>query len=142
MDFFDDLYKKLTVAANQTAKETTRLSGLAKVKFNLMKEKSKLEDAYKVLGEVYYKQLKNGEVDEKATAAAYDKIEKTFVEIEKYQTEINLMSNVKICTSCGEKVDKDMVYCPKCGAKQEVPVEEEAAEETAETEVKAENKED
>lgn len=142
MEFFDELYKKLTIAANQTAKETTRLSGLAKVKFNLMKEKSKLEDAYKALGEVYYKQLKNGEVDEKATAAAYDKIEKCFVEIEKYQTEINLMSNVKICTACGEKVDKEMAFCPKCGAKQEVVSEEEKEEETVETEEKTETKED
>ena len=142
MEFFDELYKKLTIAANQTAKETTRLSGLAKVKFNLMKEKSKLEDAYKALGEVYYKQFKNGEVDEKATAAAYDKIEKCFVEIEKYQTEINLMSNVKICTACGEKVDKEMAFCPKCGAKQEVVSEEEKEEETVETEEKTETKED
>ena len=142
MEFFDDLYKKLSVAANQTAKETTRLSGLAKVKFNLMKEKSKLEDAYKALGEAYYKQLKNNEVDEKATAAAYDKIEKCFVEIEKYRTEINVMSNIKTCTACGEKVDKEMLFCPKCGAKQEIPAEAEEAEETVETEETTENKED
>ena len=74
MDFWDDVYKKVSNAANYTAKETGRLSELAKVKYNLMKEKAKLEDAYKEMGELYYNQMKNSEYDDKKIALAYEKI--------------------------------------------------------------------
>ncbi len=124
MDFWDEVYKKVSNAANYTAKETERLSGLAKSKFNLMREKSKLEDAYKEMGELYYKQMKNSDIDEKKIAMAYDKIEKSMVEIERLRTEINLINNTKACSECGEKLDDEMAFCPKCGAKQAEETEE------------------
>lgn len=117
MEFWDEVYKKVSDAANYTAKETGRLSGLAKVKFNLMREKAKLEDAYKFMGETYYKQMKKGEFDEKKLALAYDKIEKHIVEIERLETEVNVINNTKVCSGCGEKLDDEMLFCPKCGTK-------------------------
>ena len=118
MEFWDEIYKKVSDAASYTAKETGRLSGIAKVKFNLMKEKAKLEDAFKAMGEIYYKQIKKGEYDDKKIALAYDKIEKHIIEIERLETEINVINNTKVCSGCGEKLDEEMVFCPKCGVKQ------------------------
>lgn len=135
MDFWDDVYKKVSDAANYTAKETGRLSELAKVKYNLMKEKAKLEDAYKEMGELYYNQMKNSEYDDKKIALAYDKIEKSISEIERLNAQTNVINNTKVCQKCGEKLTKEMSYCPKCG--EELKVEEEEAPE-AETEEKTE----
>ena len=135
MDFWDDVYKKVSNAANYTAKETGRLSELAKVKYNLMKEKAKLEDAYKEMGELYYNQMKNSEYDDKKIALAYDKIEKSISEIERLNTQTNVINNTKVCPKCGEKLTKEMSYCPKCG--EELKVEEEEAPE-AESEEKTE----
>ena len=130
MDFWDDVYKKVSDAANYTAKETGRLSELAKVKYNLMREKAKLEDAYKEMGELYYNQMKNSEYDDKKIALAYDKIEKSITEIERLNTQANVINNTKICKKCGEKLTKEMLYCPKCG--DEFKAEEEKAEDTEE----------
>ncbi len=135
MDFWDDVYKKVSNAANYTAKETGRLSELAKVKYNLMKEKAKLEDAYKEMGELYYNQMKNSEYDDKKIALAYDKIEKSISEIERLNAQTNVINNTKVCPKCGEKLTKEMSYCPKCG--EELKVEEEEAPE-AESEEKTE----
>ena len=135
MDFWDDVYKKVSNAANYTAKETGRLSELAKVKYNLMKEKAKLEDAYKEMGELYYNQMKNSEYDDKKIALAYDKIEKSISEIERLNAQTNVINNTKVCKGCGEKLTKEMSFCPKCG--EELKVEEEEAPE-AETEEKTE----
>ena len=135
MDFWDDVYKKVSNAANYTAKETGRLSELAKVKYNLMKEKAKLEDAYKEMGELYYNQMKNSEYDDKKIALAYDKIEKSISGIERLNTQTNVINNTKVCPKCGEKLTKEMSYCPKCG--EELKVEEEEAPE-AESEEKTE----
>lgn len=135
MDFWDDVYKKVSDAANYTAKETGRLSELAKVKYNLMKEKAKLEDAYREMGELYYNQMKNSEYDDKKIALAYDKIEKSISEIERLNAQTNVINNTKVCPKCGEKLTKEMSYCPKCG--EELKVEEEEAPE-AESEEKTE----
>lgn len=118
MDIFDEVYKKVTDAASYTAKETEKLTEKAKLKYNLMREKNKLDDAYKALGEIYYNQLKNSETDENKTASAYDKIEKSISEIERLKFEIALISNTKCCVACGEKLGKEMVFCPYCGVDQ------------------------
>ncbi len=118
MDFWDEVYKKVSTAADYTAKETTKITGIAKMKYNLMREKSNLEEAYKNLGKLYYTQMKEGEVDEHSISVAYDKIEKSIVEIERIEEAINVIKNNKLCVSCQEKIEKDMMFCPKCGAKQ------------------------
>ncbi len=118
MEFWDEVYKKVSSAASYTAKETGRVTELAKVKFNLMREKSRLEDSYKELGEIYYKQMKDGELNEKEASLAYDKIEKSIEEIERINAQITVLSNTKVCCVCGTKIEKDMEYCFKCGAEQ------------------------
>ena len=118
MEFWDEIYKKMTTAADYTAKETTKLTEIAKLKYNLMREKSKLEEAYKSLGELYYEQMKENNLDEHKLSMAFDKIEKIKLELERLEEAINLANNVKLCTECKAKIEKDMQYCPKCGAKQ------------------------
>ena len=118
MELWDEIYKKVSDAASYTAKETERLSGLAKLKYNLMLEKVRLEEAYKEMGEIYYKQMKTSDIDEKKVAKAYDNIEKSIVEIERLKTQINVLKNIIVCGVCGVKLEKDMAFCPKCGAKQ------------------------
>ncbi len=119
MDFWDDVYKKMATAAEYTAKETTKLTEMAKLKYNLMREKSNLEEAYKNLGKVYYTQMKDGDLDEHKLSVAYDKIEKAKAEIEKIEEAINIAKNIKLCHECKAKIEKEMLFCPKCGAKQE-----------------------
>ena len=119
MEFWDEIYKKMTDVADYTVKETGKLTESAKLRFNLMREKNRLEDAYKNMGELYYKQMKAGEFDEGKISLAYDKIEKSIVEIERLEDLISLIGNVKNCSNCGEKLTKDMAFCPACGAKQE-----------------------
>ncbi len=119
MDFWDDLYKKMNSAVDYTAKETTKLTEIAKLKYNLMREKSNLDEAYKNLGKIYYAQMKDGDLDEHKLSLAYDKIEKSKQEIEKIEAAINVAKNIKICSECKAKIEKEMLFCPKCGAKQQ-----------------------
>ena len=128
MEFWNKFYKKVTKAANYTAKETEKYTEITKVKFNLMREKIRLEEAYKELGEIYYSQIKTSETDEKAVSLAYDKIEACILEVEKLGTQLNILKDTKVCDQCGVKLEKGMEFCPKCGAKQAEEVEEETEE--------------
>ncbi len=118
MEFWNEIYKKVSSTVSYTAKETGRYKDLTKVKFALVREKTRLEEAYKKLGEIYYNQLKNSDVDEKAVSLAYDTIEKSLIEIERLNAQVDIINNTKTCEGCGSKLSKDMDYCPKCGAKQ------------------------
>lgn len=131
MEFWDEVYKKITDAANYTAKETGKMTEIAKVKFNILREKSKLDDAYKAMGETYYNQMKTSEYDDKQITVAYDKIEKSIVEIERLNTLLNALSNTTVCSGCGKKVEKGTPFCSQCGTKIEDTAEQ-AAEETVE----------
>ena len=131
MEIWDRITKKVSNVASKTAKGTEKYTELTKVKFNLMREKIMLEELYKKLGELYYKQMKTSEIDEEAVSLTYDKIEKTIVGIENLTAQINVLKNTKICSECGIKLEKGMEFCYKCGAKQAVEVTEtEKVEET------------
>ena len=118
MDFFDEMYKKVSDVASYTAKEAEKLTGVAKLKYSLMREKSKLEDSFKEMGELYYSQMKYSELDEKKLSIAYDKIEKNKVEIDRLTGLICELTDTKICAFCENKLSKDMAFCPRCGANQ------------------------
>ncbi len=117
MEFWDEVYKKVSDAASYTAKETGKLTELAKAKYALMREKSRLEDAYEEMGKLYYSQMKNADIEENELSIAYDKIEKSIEEIERIKTQINVINSTVVCDGCGEKLDKDMAFCHKCGKK-------------------------
>ena len=136
MEFWDEVYKKISDAASYTAKETGKMTEIAKIKFNILKEKGKLEDAYKAMGELYYSQMKFSEYDEKKISLAYDKIEKSIVEIERLNALLNTLSNTVVCPWCGQKLEKGTFYCSKCGTKLE------EAETKAESETVPENTEE
>ena len=119
MEFFDKVYKKITGAASRTAKEGEKLTGIAKVKFNLAYEKMYLEEAYQEMGKLYYMQMKNSEIDEKKISLAYDKIEKSIVEIERLNNLYNELSNSVVCPSCEARYEKGTAFCSKCGTKLE-----------------------
>ena len=64
-------------------------------------------------------QMKNSEFDEKKISLAYDKIEKSIVEIERLNKLYNELSNSVVCPSCEERYEKGTAYCSKCGTKLE-----------------------
>ena len=129
MEFWDEIYKKVSSAASYTAKETEKYTELAKIKFNLMREKSRLEDAFKNMGELYYNQMKTSDTDEKKISLAYDRIEKSIIEIERLNLMLDALSDTKTCSECGVRLDKEMEFCHKCGSKQQVNSDEEEAAE-------------
>ncbi|MBR5314904.1 MAG: zinc-ribbon domain-containing protein [Clostridia bacterium] len=132
MEFWDEVYKKISDAANFTAKETGKMTEMAKVKFNILREKSKLDDAYKEMGEIYYTQMKTSEYDDKKITVAYDKIEKSIVEIERLTTLLGALSNTTVCSGCGKKVEKGTPFCSQCGTKIEEDSEDKTEENTEE----------
>ncbi len=126
MDFFDKLGKKATKACKVTADKTGKLAKETKLKFKMSELKSKIEDIYEEIGKkVYEKHVQKEEISTNDLLEECKQIDAISNEIERIRQECLDLKDKKICQKCFKEIDKNMKFCPECGAKQE---EEEAKE--------------
>lgn len=126
MDFFDKLGKKASEAYKVTADKTGKIAKETKLKFKMGELKSKIEDIYEEIGKkVYEKHVKKEEISINELLEECKQIDEMSNEIEKIRQECLELKDKKQCPKCFKEIDKNMKFCPECGAKQE---EEEAKE--------------
>lgn len=140
MEIWGEITKKLNSAADYTAKETEKLTGIAKISYKLSGAKTKLSGLYQNLGKLKYNELRGNQPEEGAYEALIAQIDELNAEITQMETELGVLRNYKFCIACGTKLRGEMVYCPKCGAKQ-IPLDAEPAEEAPAEEAPAEEAE-
>lgn len=121
MEFFDKLGKKASEAYKVTADKTGKIAKEAKLKMKMNELKSEINDIYEDIGKIVYenyvreeKQDISKELDEKCT-----KINCLSDEIETYLRECLELKDKKKCLNCYVQIDKEVKFCPECGAKQE-----------------------
>ena len=119
MEIWDDVMKKLTEAADFTIREAEKLTGAAKMKFLIAEQQSKLEASLGLLGKQVFDELKDkGEIPE-AYRSVYDEITERYDALEKLYAEQATTRKLHVCPACGNRIDRDAAFCPKCGVKQE-----------------------
>ncbi len=119
MDFFDKLGKKASEAYQTTKEKTTQLSGELKLKNKINSNEEKIYELYARIGEMVYDGfVTNVDVDKETVNPLCQEIKNRKEEIEKAKTEILTLKNKKACVKCGEELDLDSGFCPKCGEKQ------------------------
>jgi len=130
MEFFDKLGKKASETYKVTAEKTSKIAKEAKLKMKMNENKSNIDDIYKEIGKkVYEKHVRQENINIKEDLEEEcTKIDVLSAEIESIQKECMALKDKKQCENCHAEIEKNAVYCPKCGAKQEEIVEEEALE--------------
>lgn len=125
MDVWNDISKKIAKAADYTAKETEKLTGIAKIKYKLINLRSKRSGLYEEIGKLRFAELRSvptedGIVDNTIEITALcDAIKSINTDIDTASDELAHMRKQKICVACGIRLKQNMNFCPKCGAKQE-----------------------
>ena len=120
MDFFDKLGKKASEAYKVTADKTGKIAKETKLKFKMGELKSKIEDIYEEIGKkVYEKHVKKEEISINELLEECKQIDEMSNEIEKIRQECLELKDKKQCPKCFKEIDKNMKFCPECGAKQE-----------------------
>lgn len=118
MSIWDDIAKGMSDAASYTVKKTGEFTNLAKMKYALHSEETKLSECFEEIGKLYYAYQREG-VDYVTEIAALiaeaDVIKLTIAEMKE---EIAKLKNDTICKKCGAKLDAAMAFCPACGEKQ------------------------
>jgi len=136
MSIFDDLGKKFSEAAQLAAKKSTNLVEITKVNMAISAEEEKIEKAYAKIGkEIFNKYNSYVEVDPDVVALCE--------EIKSYQENLaNLKSrlmdlkDVKLCIRCNAELDKSVLFCPKCGTKQEKQSQEKQSDDASQSKKK------
>jgi len=126
MDFFDGLRDKIMTTGKDVSEKARETAAVAKLKAQIAMEENKLKVIYAELGKAYYENPEDENIE-----AYKDSIEMTKNVIAGYQSDLANRKGLKKCSNCGATMAKEVLFCSKCGAKNEIP-EEEAAEETEE----------
>ena len=121
MDFFDKIGKKASEAYKVTADKTGKIAKETKLKFKISELKSKIEDIYEEIGKkVYEKHVQKEDISiTDDLAEQCKKIDEMSSEIESLLQECLELKDKKQCPKCFKEIDKNMKFCPECGAKQE-----------------------
>ena len=136
MGFFNEIGKK-------TSETTTKIAREAKLKMKITENKGKIKDMYQEIGRKVYEnhvREENIELNEyiKSDCEEIDKLSK---ETEEARKEILVLNNKKLCKKCFAEIEKDAMFCSKCGEKQteEKTVFEKAEEKLDNTEISPQN---
>ena len=140
MEFFDKLGKKASEAYKVTADKTGKIAKEAKLKMKMADLKSQANDIYEEIGKkVYEKHVKEENIDiKKDLEEECTKLDVISDEIDSILKECIDLKDKKVCKNCYKEIDKNMKFCPECGAKQES--QEEPKDEVKSVEVVEEDK--
>ena len=143
MDFLNKLGKKASEACQITKEKTTKLSGEIKLRNKINDCKNKINALYEEIGKIVYAEYKSGAKNESdEISSKCEEIANLNTEIEKAETDILALKDIKKCVACGAEIALDVEFCSKCGKEQpkiekvEVTEEPVDAQEAEVTEVK------
>lgn len=130
MAFFEELGKTLSDTGKEVATKAKALTETIQLKTQISAEKTKLEEAYAVIGKQFYEA--NVEPEE-AYAKAYEAVRASRERIAALEIELTQSEGTRICAECGAKIPKNTFFCGKCGAPvKEAPQKADTEDENAE----------
>ena len=101
--------------ANVVVKKSGEIVELSKLTVSIKAEESKIKDLYEEIGKIVYTKFKNNvyidpELTEKCKEIII--IEK---DVHEMNAKISVLKNKKVCTKCGDALEKDAPACTNCG---------------------------
>lgn len=88
-------------------------------KIELAELESELVQLYVEAGrQVYEKYTKSNKTNYKSFKVIFDDIERVSCDIAAVEENIKRRKGIRICGECGEEIDREVSYCPHCGAEQ------------------------
>lgn len=117
MAFLDELGKVISDKSKEAANKVKDITGVIQLKSKLSAEKEKVNKAYISLGKAYYDRHEASLEDEYADE--FKIIQAGIIKIAVLEDEIAELEGTRVCAECGAKVEKDALYCSKCGAPME-----------------------
>ncbi len=128
MDFFNKISEELDKACAELAgvgaelaKVTKDATENASLHTQIASEEAKIREQYRIIGQLYYEECENNaermELLSDAYREAFEKISVSQWKIDNAKETIAKNKGGICCPECGNNVDKNAVFCSKCGKK-------------------------
>lgn len=125
-DFFEDLGKFITETAGNVGKKTEEVMEVQKLKSQIRSLERSNQGDLTDLGKIIYERFRKEEAVDGELEVICEEIRKRRMIIVAFEKKLADMKGVKECENCQELIEKDMKFCPHCGAevkKEEMPQE-------------------
>jgi len=117
MAFWEDFSETISIKGKEMADKAKNFTDIASLRGQIVSYENTILRYYREIGRAYYETHKNDITKEfPEQMAAIAKSEKMIKEL---NNRISELRGTMKCTSCGNDVPNDSVFCPKCGAKME-----------------------
>ena len=117
MDFFDDAIVKAKDMLDVACKKTNEVVTEQKQKFDIASIEAKRAKDYKKLGELYFNEAKDCDIENAEIKALVEAIKEKNEKIKALKEEISAAKDKTVCTKCGAIIDKNSSFCAQCGEK-------------------------
>lgn len=122
MEFFDNAFSKAKEVFDVACKKTGEVVSVQKQKIDIATIESKRNKDFLSLGKIYFKKIKDTEIEDKEIASLVEAIKEKNEQIKQINEEIKETKNMKICPNCESFVKDEDLFCSVCGEKLEKEV--------------------
>lgn len=122
--FFDELGKVISDKGKEAAQKAREVTDLLQLKAQVSSERAKARERYAAMGKAFYEQ--QPEEAKTQFPSLFDEVQTILDGITVLEERIRELEKTKICPVCKAVVDRDAIFCSKCGASLKEAAEEEA----------------
>jgi len=129
MAFLNELKGKLSQGSHDVVQKTKDNADVKKLNKTISDAEKTIEKLYSQLGKSYFELHPDDPED--ALSQLVEEIQLAQLTILNCQKEIQHLKGICICTNCGATLEKEALFCSRCGTKVEHPVETPVANESS-----------
>lgn len=115
-EFFDGLGETITRTAKELGERAEQIYETQKIRNKISGEERIIDKVMADIGNLIYKRHVNGEAMDSELSVLCEEIHQHILKIKEYRGAAADIKGQKLCPSCEKPVDKDVSFCPYCGA--------------------------
>jgi rubrerythrin len=119
MPLFDNFSKKVGDAAKTAAKKSGELVETTKLNMTINSEEDKIKKLHNEIGKLVYIKFEGGNNFEPDINSICQQIMEVQKNIDSIRRKVLEIKNAKTCPNCKSEMEINIMFCPKCGVKQE-----------------------
>lgn len=120
MELFEKIGDKITSKSKDVAKKAKDMTELAKLNSRVHDYEGMARGLEQQVGRLYFKENRNNPAAE--YMELFQQLINAYGAMERCKEEIQSIKGIRSCINCGADIQTDALFCPSCGAKNEVVV--------------------
>lgn len=114
MAFFEKVGETLAAKGKNVADKAKEVAEINRLNGLIHTQQNMIEKTYREIGEIVYENRADLEAGD--VSGQMEQLDALWKETRRLQREILKVKGLQQCEKCGAEIDRDVAFCPKCGA--------------------------